>query len=235
MEQVSGLPEFVGSTVFDTIGLVIPGADSQLLGRMGLPETYGALGLISSRTGASGQITAADDAVKSTNTELLTVELPRDTKGGGGHGCYVVIGGQDVADVRRAVELTLELTARNAGGIYVCDAGHLEFAFSARAGQVLHRVFGIPEGQAFGFMAGCPAAIGMVMADRAVKAAEVTLTRYLTPDHGTSHTNEVILIFTGHTSAVETALHAGRAAGLALLRAMGQQPRTMTAPLWEEL
>ena len=63
----------------------------------------------------------------------------------------------------------------------------------------------------------------------------MTLTRYLTPDHGTSHTNEVILIFTGHTSAVETALHAGRAAGLALLRAMGQQPRTMTAPLWEEL
>ena len=119
MEQVSGLPEFVGSTVFDTIGLVIPVADSQLLGRMGLPETYGALGLISSRTGASGQITAADDAVKSTTTELLTVELPRDTKGGGGHGCYVVIGGQDVADVRRAVELcggTVEVFSRPGEG-----------------------------------------------------------------------------------------------------------------------
>lgn len=229
-----GLPEFVGTTILDTIGLVIPGVDSQLQQQMQLDKPYRALGVISSRTGAAGQITAVDDAIKSTNTELLTVELPRDTKGWGGHGNYIVLGGEDVADVRRAVEITLELTAKYAGGVYVNDAGHLEFAYSARAGEALHQTFGIPTGEAFGFMAGSPAAIGLVMADHAVKAASVTVTRYLTPDHGTSHTNEVILVFTGQTSAVKTAVLAGREVGVQLLTAMGGAPKTMAAPLWED-
>ena len=228
------LPEFVGTTVLDTIGLVIPGADNQLLEQMHLEKPYRALGVISSRIGASGQITAADDAIKSTNTELLTVELPRDTKGAAGHGNYIVIGGDDVADVRRAVELTLEGTQRNAGGIYANDAGHLEFAYSARAGAALNKVFGIPEGEAFGFMAGAPAAIGLLMADHAVKAADVTVTRYLTPDHGTSHTNEVILVFTGQTSAVKTAVLAGREVGVQLLTAMGGKPETLGPELWND-
>ena len=102
------LTEFVGTTVLDTIGLVIPGIDASLLERMDLKKSYKSLGLISSRTGAAGQINAADEAVKSTNTEIVSIELPRDTKGWGGHGCFIIIGGDNVSDVRRAVEIALE-------------------------------------------------------------------------------------------------------------------------------
>ena len=102
IEQISqdcSLTEFVGTTVLDTIGLVIPGIDPSLLEKMNLKRPYKSLGLISSRTGAAGQINAADEAVKSTNTEIVSIELPRDTKGWGGHGCFIVIGGDNVSDV----------------------------------------------------------------------------------------------------------------------------------------
>ena len=85
--------EFVGTTVLDTIGLVISGIDDTLLKEMNVGTKYHALGLFSSRTGAAGQITAIDDAVKATNTDVLSIEFPRDTKGWGGHGNYIVIGG----------------------------------------------------------------------------------------------------------------------------------------------
>ena len=90
--------EFVGTTVLDKIGLVISGIDDTLLKEMNVGMKYHALGLFSSRTGAAGQITAIDDAVKATNTEVLSIEFPRDTKGWGGHGNYIVIGGNDVSD-----------------------------------------------------------------------------------------------------------------------------------------
>lgn len=75
--------EFVGTAVLDTIGLVISGVDDSLLQQMNVGTKYHCLGLFSSRTGAAGQITAIDDAVKATNTEVLSIELPRDTKGWG--------------------------------------------------------------------------------------------------------------------------------------------------------
>ena len=101
--------EFVGTTVLDTIGLVISGVDDTLLQKMNIGTRYHALGLFSSRTGAAGQITAIDDAVKATNTEVLSIELPRDTKGWGGHGNYIILGGNDISDVRHAVSLPLIL------------------------------------------------------------------------------------------------------------------------------
>ena len=56
--------EFVGTAVLDTIGLVISGVDDTLLKEMNIGTRYHTLGLFSSRTGAAGQITAVDDAVK---------------------------------------------------------------------------------------------------------------------------------------------------------------------------
>ena len=159
--------EFVGTAVLDTIGLVISGVHEDLLAQMQVDTKYRTLGLFSSRTGAAGQLTALDDAVKATNTEILSIDFPRDTKGWGGHGNYIVIGGHDVSDVRHAIELGLELTNRNAGEVYISEAGHLEFAFSASAGSVLSKAFHAKPGEAFGFMAGSPAAIGLVMADTA--------------------------------------------------------------------
>ena len=224
------LPEYVGRTVLDTIGLVIPSIDVSLREEMKLSDNIRALGIISSRTGAAGQICAIDEAVKNTNAMLISVELPRDTKGWGGHGNYIVVGGRDVSDVKRAVEIALELTERNAGEVYINSAGHLEFAYSASAGEALNKAFGAPIGKAFGFMAGSPAAIGLVMADKALKSADVTLIKYMTPDRGTSHSNEVIIAFTGDAEAVKTAVLTARAIGLELICAMGEYPSGPSVP-----
>lgn len=222
--------EFVGTAVLDTIGLVIPGIDETLLEHMNIGKRYHALGLFSSRTGAAGQFTALDDAVKATNTEVLSIELPRDTKGWGGHGNYVVLGGNDVSDVKNAIEMALELTNKYAGELYISEAGHLEFAYSASAGEVLQKAFGAKPNQAFGFLAGSPAAIGLVMADAAMKAAGVEVIKYMTPDHGTSHSNEVILAFSGDASSVKTAVLEARQIGLELLIAMGSYPNIPGTP-----
>ena len=224
------LTEFVGTTVLDTIGLVIAGIDPSLLEKMELKKPYRSLGLISSITGAAGQINAADEAVKSTNTEIVSIELPRDTKGWGGHGCFIMIGGDNVSDVRRAVEISLEYIKKYAGELYISQAGHLEFTYSACADEALHLAFDAPVGRPFGFFCGSPAAIGLVMADNAVKASPVEVVKYMTPDRGTSHSNEVIAAVTGDAEAVKKAVLTAREVGLQLLVSMGSYPETPSTP-----
>ena len=224
------MPEFVGTTVLDTIGVVIASVDPELREKMKIKGNYRSIGVISSRTGAAGQITAVDDAVKETNTEVLSIMLPRDSKGWGGHGNCIVIGSETVADARRAVEIALEKTKRNAGEIYVSDVGHLEFAYSPRADQALGLAFGIPKGKAFAFVCGSPAAIGLVMADQAVKAADVEIVKYMTPDKGNSHTNEVNVALSGETDAVKTAVMRARETGLSLLGEMEGEVRGLGEP-----
>ena len=73
--------EFVGTAVLDTIGLVISGIDDTLLKEMNVGTKYHCLGLFSSRTGAAGQLTAIDDAVKATNTEVLFHRITKGYKG----------------------------------------------------------------------------------------------------------------------------------------------------------
>ena len=136
----------------------------------------------------------------------------------------------DVSDVRHAIELALELTNRNAGEVYISESGHLEFAYSARAGEVLVKAFGAKPGEAFGFFAGSPAAIGLVMADHAVKAADVEIINYMTPSIGTSHSNEVILAISGDAAAVKAAVLAARQVGLELLISMGTYPEIPGIP-----
>ena len=222
--------EFVGTSVLDTIGLVISGVNQELLETMNIGTRYRALGLFSSRTGAAGQMTAIDDAVKATNTEVLSIDFPRDTKGWGGHGNYVVLGGNDISDVRHAIQLSLELTNKYAGELYISQAGHLEFSYSASAGTVLSKAFHAVPDQAFGFMAGSPAAIGLVMADTAMKTAPVSIARYMTPSIGTSHSNEVILAISGDASAVKESVLTARQIGLELLIAMGSYPEIPGTP-----
>lgn len=224
--------EFVGTAVLDTIGLVISGINETLLQKMNIGTKYRSLGLFSSRSGAALQLTALDDAVKATNTEVLSIDLPRDTKGWGGHGNYIVLGGNDVADVRSAIEIALELTNKYAGELYVSDAGHLELAYSASAGPVLQKAFGAKSGQAFGFVAASPAAIGLVLADKAMKKAPIEIVNYMTPSIGTSHTNEVILAFSGDASSVKAAVLEAREVGRDLLRTMGSCPNSMGTPFF---
>lgn len=221
-----GLTEFVGTAIGDTIGLVIANVDSTLHEKMNLDRKYRSIGIIGARTGAGPQIMAADEAVKATNTEIVSIELARDTKGGAGHGCLVIFGAEEVSDARRAVEVCLKELPRTFGDVYANDAGHLEFQYTARASFALEKAFGAPLGKAFGLIVGAPAAIGVVCCDTAVKAAEVNVIGYASPAKGTSFTNEAILFISGDSGAVRQALIAAREVGKKLLSTLGEEPKS---------
>ena len=223
--------EFVGTNPLgDTIGLVIANVDPALHAMMGLDTKYRSIGILGARTGAGPQIFAADEAVKATNCEILTIELARDTKGGAGHGSLIVFGAEDVSDARRAVEVALGELDRTFGDVYGNDAGHLEFQYTARASSALNKAFGAPIGKSFGITVGAPAAIGVVLADTAVKASTIDVIAYSSPAHGTSFSNEVISCFTGDSGAVRQAIIAAREVGRELLGALGAFPESSTTP-----
>lgn len=225
--QALGLTEFIGhSAQGDTIGLVIANVDNQLLESMKLEKNYRSIGIVGARTGAGPHILAADEAVKATNTEVVLIELPRDTKDGAGHGSLIIFGGDDVSDVRRAVEVTLhEVETRTFGDVYANEAGHIELQYTARASHAVNKVWGAPIGRAFGVIVGAPAAIGVVMADTAIKSANVEVLNWSSPGNGgTSYSNEGILTITGDSGAVRQAVISAREIGKKLLSAMGSEP-----------
>ena len=119
---------------------------------------------------------------------------------------------------------------RTFGDVYANDAGHLEFQYTARASYALNKAFGAPLGKSFGITVGAPAAIGVVMADTAVKAATVEAVGYASPGGGTSMSNEVIAFLSGDSGAVRQAIVAAREVGLGLLGALGDQPASATTP-----
>lgn len=224
-----GLTEFVGTAIGDTIGLVIASVDPLLVDVMKLGK-YRSIGIVGGRVGAGPQIWAVDEAVKATNTEIISVELPRDTKGGAGHGSLIYIGADDVSDARRAVEIALQVLPKYFGDVYGNDAGHLEFQYTARASYCLEKALGAPVGRAFGMTCAGPAAIGTVLADIAVKAANVEVVGYCSPASGTSYSNEVLLTFTGDSGAVRQAVKASIEAGKKMLGALGDEPKSTTTP-----
>ena len=225
--SVPAVTEFVGTNALgDTIGLVIANVDSQLLKAMKPEKEYRSIGILGARTGAGPHIFAADEAVKATNSEIVSIELPRDTKGGAGHGSLIIFGAEDVSDARRAVEVALEELDRTFGDVYGNEAGHLEFQYTARASHALNKAFGAPLGKAFGITA----AIGVVLADTAVKAATVDVIGYASPGDGTSFSNEVISFLSGDSGAVRQAIVAAREVGIPLLGSLGEKPESITTP-----
>jgi len=230
-----GVTEFVGTSLGHTYGLVIANLDPLLM--EGLKIKYKAIGIVGSRTGAGPQLFAMDEAVKATNTEPVLIELPRDTEGSGGHGVLIIVGADDVSDCKRAVEVCLENIPKYFGEVYTAannPDGHtnfLEFQFTARASLVLNKGLGAPIGKAFGFTNGCPAAIAVVIADTAVKAATVDIVGVSSPGNGgTSFSNEVIVSFTGDSGAVRQAVRAGIDVGKKLLAAFGGEIVSATEP-----
>lgn len=225
MANKCNVTEFIGSNpIGDTIGLVIANVDQQVLSAMKLEKSYRSLGVVGARTGAGPHIMAADEAVKATNTEIVKIELPRDTKGGAGHGSLIIFGGDDVSDVKRAVEVTLGDIARTFGDVYANEAGHIELQYTARASHACQAAFGAEVGRAFGLIVGAPAAIGVVMADTAVKAADVDVIGYASPGDGTSFSNETILFISGDSGAVRQAVISAREIGKELLGSLGDTP-----------
>lgn len=226
-----GLTEFVGTALGHTIGLVIANVDHQLHEVMNIDKKYRSIGILGARTGAGPHIFAADEAIKATNSEILAIELARDTEGGGGHGCMIVFGAADVSDVRRAIEVALAEIERTMGDVYGSPAGHLEFQYTARASYALNKAFDAPLGKAFGMTCACPAAIGIVVADAAAKAAVVDPVGYASPGKGTSFSNEVIFTFAGDSGAVRQAVIAARDVGLQLLATLDPTPiKSTTTP-----
>lgn len=218
------MTEFVGTGPGDTIGLVIANVDPALHEAMGIDKRYRSIGIIGGRTGAGPQIMAADEAVKATNTEIVLIELSRDTKGGAGHGNLIIFGAEDVSDARRAIEVSLKELDRTFGDVYGNEAGHIELQYTARASYACNKALGAPLGKSFGVIVGAPAAIGVLIADVALKAANVEVVGYSSPAKGTSFTNEVILTVSGDSGAVRQSVIAAREAGVALLGTLGSKP-----------
>ena len=227
---VSSITEFVGGGIGDTVGLVIANLDSHLHKKMGIDPKFRSIGIVSSRTGGAPHVTSADEAVKATNTEILSIEFCRDTKGGAGHGSTTIFASEDVSDARRAVEITLANLDRNFGDVYGCDAGHIELHYTARASFALNKAFSAPIGKAFGITVGAPAAVGLLMADVALKTATVDIVTYASPASGTCFSNEIIVTFSGDSGAVRQSVLAARDVGLGVLKGMGQSPVSVTTP-----
>ncbi|MBW1724521.1 MAG: propanediol utilization microcompartment protein PduB, partial [Deltaproteobacteria bacterium] len=211
--DLAQVTEFVGVSMGDTMGIVIANLDSAIHELLDFDKKFKSIGIIGGRVGAGPQLMSADEAVKATNTEVIRVEMPRDTKGGAGHGNLIVFGAEDVSDARRAVEVTLDVLPKYFGDVYVNDQGYTENQYSARASTCLNKALNAPVGKAFGLILGAPAVVGMLMIDTAVKAADVEVVGYGSPSHGTSMTNEVFIWVTGDSGAVRQAVISGREIG----------------------
>ena len=225
-----GMTEFVGTTVGDTIGIVIANVDPMLHDMMKIDPKFRSIGILGCRTGAGPQIMAADEAVKATNTEIVAIELARDTKGGAGHGSLIILGAEEVSDARRAIEVALKDLNRTFGDVYGNDAGHIELQYTARASYACNKAFNAPIGKAFGLIVGAPAAIGVLMGDVACKTANVELIGYSSPAQGTSYSNEVISMISGDSGAVRQSVLAAKDAGKKLLEALGGPAASTTTP-----
>ena len=70
-----------------------------------------------------------------------------------------------------------------------------------------------------------PAAVGVLMADTALKSANVDVVAYSSPAQGTSYSNEVILIISGDSGAVRQAVISAREIGKTVLSTLGDTPK----------
>ncbi|MBN1064944.1 propanediol utilization microcompartment protein PduB [Clostridium botulinum] len=224
------IPEFVGSAIGDTVGLVIANVNELLLNKMNVSKKYRSIGIIGARTGASAQIISADEAVKGTNSEIIKVELARDTKGNAGHGVLIVFGAMDVSDVRQAVEITLNDLNRTFGNLYINECGHLEIQYTPRSSYACNKAFNAPIGTAFGVIVGAPAAIGLLMADSALKASNVDIIDHWSPAYKTSYSNECVTTIYGDSEAVKQALITAREVGINVLSKIGSTPTSQSTP-----
>lgn len=210
--------ELVGFAPGGTVGLVIPNLDRKIKELMKITDEPGAIGIISSRVGSASQLFAVDDGIKKTNSKVVSIQFARDGQGGPGHGIYIVLASKDVADVQRAVEISLGYINDNFSQIEQAEVGKVETHYTARAADALAHAFGAHPNRAFGLLSGAPAGIGLIMSDVAVKTAGVEPTYYTGPASESAFTNEVWLGFAGDSAAVKNALEAAKAVGLSLIK-----------------
>jgi microcompartment protein PduB len=226
----AGCTEFIGTAMGHTIGLVIANVEGRLHELMGIDKKYHSIGVLSDRIGAGPQLMACDEAVKATNTEIISAEMCRDTEGGAGHGALIIFGAEDVSDAKRAIEVALKETPKYFGDVWGNEVGYLELQYTARASYCLNKALGAPVGRAFGLILGAPAGIGVVISDTALKAAEVEAYTYCSPQKGTCYTNESFVMVSGDSGAVRQAILSARDVGVKLLHSLGGKPKPGTTP-----
>ena len=90
--------------------------------RCRLTEPYKSLGLLSSRTGAAGQINAADEAVNLPTPRSFPSNFRGIPKDGAVTETLSSSAATVSSDVRRAVEIALEYTEKYAGELYISEA-----------------------------------------------------------------------------------------------------------------
>lgn len=219
--------EYIGSAPAQTIGLLIANVDPVLREILKVPANLSSLGIISTRVGACTDIAAVDDAVKSTNTELVDFELARDSAGYGGPGVTLVVGAESVYDARRCVELALKNVEERCKTLYINEVGHMEIQTSASAGPVLNKIFGAPMYKAFGFMGIGPCGVGMVACDTCFKSANVNLVWYGRPNENTPHQNDFITIVSGDYAAIQSCTEEVFKKSASLLQTFGSYPKSI--------
>ncbi len=226
----AGMTEFVGySQLGNTVGYVIANLDPAIQEIMGYDKRFRSVGVISSRAGACPQAIAADDAVKATNTSLLTLLAPNDPISCGARGSFWVFGAEEVSDARRVVELTLEGLPKGFGGVgmapYDNASGNsmYDIQWTARAGEVIACDYlGGELGKAWGFLDGIPKAMGFLMLDAALKSADVKLVRLHGFDEN-SFSNELTASFVGDSGACLAAVRRAREVAENCMKAMGPE------------
>ena len=230
--EESKYAEIVGLGAGKTIGIVIPSLDSEISKYLHLKTQYNSIAVLTGCIGAATHYFCADEASKLCNVEYAESYLARDTLGAAAHAGTIILGAKDVSDARRAVELTLSLFDKYWRNQYFNDVGHLEIQYTANAGHVLANTLGAEVGKPWAMLCGSPFAIGMLMADYAVKTADVRVLDMGTPDHGSSHSNECTLYITGETSAVEQAVKVGTEVGVTALKLMGGPVHREGTDIW---
>lgn len=211
--KMLGQARFIGTAAGHTLGYVIPNLDRGLIEALNTNTNYRAVGVISSRQGAAAQIMAVDEAVKKTNSKIIKLQLAKDDFGGTGHGVFILLGVEDVADVTQAVQIALNSVDQFQKNIVHNQGGKIETHFSARAAGALNIAFGAPVNKAFGIIIGAPAGVGLLMGDTALKTAPVTAVMLSSPSAEQAFANEVWLTVTGDSASIKNALEAAREAG----------------------
>ena len=202
-------------------GWVISNLDPAIAKAMNIPEKYRSVGVITSRASALPVCVAADEAVKTTGAGLAYLDLTTDCFGQGPRAAFLLLGAEDVSDARRAVQVTLDALPGTFGGMGIGETAGYDVHWSASPGEVLcHPYFGGVPGKAWGFLNGWPKAVGMMMADAALKAASVSLAHVHTSEENFYH-NEYTCSIIGKSGEVLTAVKKAREVAEYCIRATG--------------
>lgn len=202
VEKSCSLMEFVGIVIGDIFGLVIVNVDVVLLEVMKFEKCYCFIGIFGVCIGVGLYIMVVDEVVKVINIEVVSIEFFCDIKGGVGYGLLIVLGGNDVFDVKCGIEVVLKELDCIFGDVYGNEVGYIELQYIVCVSYVLEKVFGVLLGCVCGIIVGVLVFVGVLMVDIVLKLVNVEVVVYSLLVYGISFSNEVILVIFGDFGVV---------------------------------